>query len=79
MKITIVTSESGDWSGVYVDNKLRSEGHSVRYDELLDTIVLFKSQLTSWKGRTVCDDFLSDTGSLPPNLSSIPGSAFIEY
>lgn len=79
MNITIVSAASGDWAGAYFNNALKTEGHSVRYDELLDELVLCKEVVDCWKDKTVLDSFLEDSGSLPPLLSSINESDFVEY
>lgn len=79
MRVTIISSEDGDWSGVYFDNLLKTEGHSVRHDELLDELILSKKIVTSWKSKTVFNDFLEESGSLPSELSLIPDSEYVEY
>lgn len=37
-RIEIISSESGDWEALYVNGKLRSEGHSIRPGEVLFAI-----------------------------------------
>ncbi len=48
MHITIVSSESGDWSGVYFRATLVAEDHSVRYDELLDELIKANESVKSY-------------------------------
>ena len=38
VKFTFVHADSGDWEGLYADEKLILEGHSVRAVDVLDAI-----------------------------------------
>lgn len=38
MKITVVGSPDGDWEGVYVDGRLKFEGHSITWWQMLDAL-----------------------------------------
>ncbi len=46
MKIIII--EANDWSGFYIDGVLIEQGHSIRYDELLDALVKSCRILVAW-------------------------------
>lgn len=37
-KFTFVTAECGDWQSLYIDNKLATEGHSIRMSDVFDAI-----------------------------------------
>lgn len=37
-KIEIVSSDCGDWEALYINDKLASEAHSIRHEELLFAI-----------------------------------------
>lgn len=37
-KFTFVTAECGDWQALYIDDKLATEGHSVRMSDVFDAI-----------------------------------------
>lgn len=38
MKITLVADNSGDWEGIYIDNNLQQQGHSINLYNLLYTL-----------------------------------------
>ena len=37
-KFTFVTAECGDWQALYIDDKLATEGHSVRMSDVFNAI-----------------------------------------
>jgi hypothetical protein len=37
-QISIVSSEDGDWQGIYIDGKLEYEGHSIRYWDVFEVL-----------------------------------------
>lgn len=79
MYITIVSSSDGDWSGVYYDDQLKNEGHSVRYDELLDALVELGLPVSGWCEKELSNDwFEGQGGSLPLSLKSIDPDDFIK-
>ena len=40
MKIDLVSDEQGDWIGIYVDGKLKSENHSLLPSDILEALNL---------------------------------------
>lgn len=75
MIITIVDSESGDWSGFYIGWELGTEGHSIRYDQLLNSIVEKAEPVERWFNYTISDKWIENNGgNLPKFLSEIPVS-----
>lgn len=65
MKITYATNYD-DWKGIYVDGKLKLEGHSLRMDEVM---ALFSDFIT-YK-EVDATDYLYEVGSLPSDLSEL--------
>ncbi len=69
MKVTLV-SNGDDWEGLYVDGKLKTEGHSVTPHDLAAALDL------EWERVTVSSNWLGyEVGSLPQELSKIPKKA----
>lgn len=69
-KLTYISSASGDWCGIYIDDKLLTEGHSIPVYEWLDIIqrqTIYKTQEVE-----VCGDWLEEGGNLPQSFSEIP-------
>lgn len=60
MKVVLVSSFDGDWEGIYVDGKLKAEGHSLRADEIL-TAVGIKAE----------EKEAEIDGCLPPELKKV--------
>jgi hypothetical protein len=38
MNVQLLKSGAGDWIGLYVDGKLKMEGHSLRLEDVLESI-----------------------------------------
>lgn len=68
--LTYVSSAHGDWCGIYIDNKLQVEGHSIPPHEWLELIE--KWNIGRTKQFEVCGDWLEEYGSFLKNLSDIP-------
>lgn len=60
MKIDIVNSDEGDWTGLYVDGRLMCEGHSLSPREVIEALGF---ELNSSQSR-----YLADIGYLPISL-----------
>jgi hypothetical protein len=39
VKVTIVTNADGDWSGLYINNKIYSQDHSIRDEDVVLAIL----------------------------------------
>ncbi len=63
MKVDIVTGD--DWSGVYVDGRLKEEGHSVDPYRLLLTLGV------EFQTHTVDEDWLTEEGLLPEEFDAV--------
>ncbi len=50
MEVMLVECESGDWIGMYVDGKLKEEGHSLRPTDVLDALGV------KWRCETISDE-----------------------
>ena len=68
--LTYITSAHGDWCGIYIDDKLLTEGHSIPVHEWLDIVetqTLYKTQQIE-----VCGEWLEEGGSFPQSFCDIP-------
>lgn len=68
--LSYVSSSDGDWCGIYIDNTLYTEGHSIRVYEWLDIVenhTIFKTQ-----SLEVGAEWLYEGGSFPQSFSDIP-------
>lgn len=70
--ITLVKSSDGDWEGLYVDNELYTENHSLRPEDVFEIINDHHiSEAVSFE--IDCDWLVEDqVGMLPNLLSDIP-------
>lgn len=66
-EMTIVMGE--DWVGVYVDNKLVSEGHDLDAFEAIETV--FQYNVTECEKKYVDLDWLADQGNFPELLEDV--------
>jgi hypothetical protein len=73
--ITLVKSSDGDWEGLYLDNQLYTENHSLRLEDVFEIINDHHiSEAVSFE--IDCDWLVEDQGGLLPNfLSDIPEGA----
>ncbi len=39
MKVTIVSEETGDWTAFYINNKIKSQGHSISNYDIVSEIL----------------------------------------
>jgi hypothetical protein len=62
--VTIASSECGDWEVLYVNGEKRSEGHSLRLDDVLDVLGIKVTQ------REISDLWLEKNGCFFPKLES---------
>ena len=61
----VVIVHGDDWVGVYVDGKLRYEGHSIRPEQLLELLGINCRDFE-------CDlDWLEEEGNLPKDLKDV--------
>jgi hypothetical protein len=66
-KVVFVSSESGDWQGVYVDGVLKREDHVLCISDVLSILDISVEQITvseEWFGEEV--------SILPKTLKEIP-------
>ncbi len=68
--ITLVKSTDGDWEGLYLDNELYCEGHSLRIEDVFD--IINDHHISEAKSFGVYYEWLNMVGSLPNNLNEIP-------
>lgn len=75
--ITLVKSSDGDWEGLYLDNELYTENHSLRPEDLFEIINDHHiSEAVSFE--IDCDWLVEDQGGNLPNLlRDIPEDARI--
>lgn len=71
--ITIVNSEDGDWSGLYVNKLLEYEGHNIATADWIDVIQKHRKFSGVVEIFEVSDEFINDRGNLPLSMSDIEG------
>ena len=78
--VVILTTQDGDWEGLFIDNKLISEGH-VLGEGKSKTYLLKQSEIFNFKyNDVIChvlknedDEILSNNGNFPKLLSDLKG------
>lgn len=68
--LSYVSSSNGDWCGIYIDDNLLIEGHSIPVHEWLQIIKTLLIDTT--KEHEVEGDWLEEGGSFPQSFSDIP-------
>lgn len=69
-ELMYIENENGDWCGIYVDNRLQIQGHSIphfTWIELINTFQLFSEA----KVYEISDFYLDEIGDLPDNFTDI--------
>ena len=77
MKLTYVTNEYGEWCGVYIDNDLYTEGHSISTWDWLYLIEKYGAEINDTQQREVCGEWLEGCGNLPQKLADIAEEVFV--
>lgn len=70
--LIIVSSECGDWYGLYVNEKLEKEGHSIGDNDWINLIIKYKHFSGNIDKFEVSDDFCEELGSFPEKFEEIP-------
>jgi len=73
MKITTV--QAYDWAGFYLDGELKQEGHSIRYDILIEELIKSGQPLTEEEHISLeyeANEWLEERGNLPKRIEDIP-------
>lgn len=70
MKVTLVHSSDGDWVGMYFDDKLIDQGHSIRVSDVLEHLIKAKKKMTA-ADEFYAEDWLHDEGHLPKSLKQV--------
>lgn len=73
-KIIVVNSSHGDWSGIYLDNELCTEHHSLHTQDWAELIN--NHHLESVDVREVDGHWLEMCGNLPQHYKDIPMEKF---
>ena len=64
-KMVIVRSSSGDWEGLYINGKLKFEGHEIRREDLLEVLDIDIEE------RDAEENWLENRGNLPEYLKDV--------
>ncbi|MEX0597808.1 MAG: hypothetical protein WD512_15050 [Candidatus Paceibacterota bacterium] len=71
-KLTYVTTEEGDWEGIYVDDKLSQEGHRLSAEDYLDVVTTYNNFTNDYEHIGLSDDQMESLGfSLPDTLAEV--------
>lgn len=62
---------ASDWEGIYANGGLVMEGHSIDAGQCLIWLAKRMAHVSSYNEVEACDDWLSDRGDLPQDLSSV--------
>jgi hypothetical protein len=67
--LTYISSTRGDWCGIYLDNTLHLEGHSIHANDWLDVTLM---DISHYKVFEVDAEWLEEGGNFPLNFRGIP-------
>lgn len=70
-KLTHISSSQGDWCGIYIDNELHTEGHSIPVHDWLYLIEKYGAEINDTQQREVSGEWLEMSGNLPQKLEDI--------
>lgn len=74
-KVIVVNSSSGDWSGIYLDNELWAEHHSLHTQDWAELIN--NHHLESVDVKEVSGEWLEECGNLPQRYQDIAMERFV--
>lgn len=74
-KVIVVNSSHGDWSGIYLDNELWTEYHSLHTNDWAE--IINNHHLESVDVIEVDGEWLEESGNLPQNFNGIPQEKFV--
>lgn len=77
-KLTYISSSTGDWCGIYIENDLHTEGHSISTWDWLYLIRRYGAEINDTQQREVCGEWLYDCGCFPEFLADIPEEVLYE-
>lgn len=77
VNVTLISTVEGDWSGLYADNDLFTEGHSISETDWLNFIVEYKNFSTYEIYEIDMEDIEELGCNFPDKLSKIPRSYLI--
>lgn len=64
-KVTIVGHAGGDWEGLFVDGKLKEEGHSLHWSHVLDALGI------EYETASADEEWMYDVGRFPVELKDV--------
>jgi hypothetical protein len=65
MKIVVVGSSNGDWEGMYVDGKLKVQGHSIHWTDALEALGL------KFEQHEADDEWMGNFSNFPSSLKKV--------
>lgn len=74
-KVIVVNSSHGYWPGIYLDNELWTEDHSLHTQDWAELIN--NHHLESVDVEEVDGEWLEECGNLPQRYQDIPKGAFV--
>lgn len=75
IRLIYISSNHGDWCGIYLDDRLYTEGHSIPVWEWLEIIKTLLIDTT--EQYEVDGDWVGWRGSFPQTFSEIPKDMFV--
>lgn len=66
-KVVYVTTDEGDWAGVYANGKLVHEGHDIPSFQWLDILQRLGHETDEWDGTK----YATENGNLPKDLEDL--------
>lgn len=70
MKADYVVAE--DWEGIYLDDKLQVEGHSIQTAEAMKLTI--ENEVTELSVYEIDQEYMEELGSLPESFSQLDSS-----
>lgn len=63
---------AGDWEGIYIDDKLQLEGHSIQTAEAMKLTI--ENEVTDLTVYEIDQEYMEELGSLPKSFSQLDSS-----
>ena len=70
MKADYVVAE--DWEGIYIDDKLQLEGHSIQTPDAMKLTI--ENEVTELSVYEIDQEYMEELGSLPESFSQLDSS-----
>lgn len=72
LKNQVIKVTGDDWTGIYIDGRLRAQGHSIPFSELMEALEEYTThKINFWEELEADIEWLEGEGYLPDTLAEV--------